>query len=391
MLDESSRSFRIAMVAACPFPLDRGTPIRIERMARSLTGRGHKVDVFTYHYGGDRPDDGLNIIRIRGSKRYARTAPGPSPTKLALLDPQLAWRLYNATAGVRYDMIHAHHVEGLLVSQMAARRRGLPLVFDVHALLGSELPFYRTSLPSTLVRRVGRVFDRILPGMADHLITVSGEIEQAILQQGKLSQADITCIPNGVERELFASNEITPADQPTIVFAGNFAPYQGIENLLEAFALVRTRVPDVRLVMLSGSDFAPYRAQADALNISDAIEFRSVALSDLGDSLAKCAIAVNPRIDCAGLPQKLLNYMAAGCAIVSFEGSAKHIKNEESALIVPDGSIDAMARCIERLIRDSGLRRKLGQRAQEIARTELSWEQAAARIEAVYTKLLAAR
>jgi hypothetical protein len=45
------RTFRIAMVAACPFPYPRGTPVRIYRMAETLARRGNDVHVITYHLG----------------------------------------------------------------------------------------------------------------------------------------------------------------------------------------------------------------------------------------------------------------------------------------------------------------------------------------------------
>ena len=51
---------KIALVAACPFPRARGTPIRIERMAHSLAECGHLVDVYTYHHGMDRAVCGLS-------------------------------------------------------------------------------------------------------------------------------------------------------------------------------------------------------------------------------------------------------------------------------------------------------------------------------------------
>jgi hypothetical protein len=40
-------ALRIAMIAACPFPLGRGTPIRIQRQAETLAARGHEVHVVT--------------------------------------------------------------------------------------------------------------------------------------------------------------------------------------------------------------------------------------------------------------------------------------------------------------------------------------------------------
>jgi len=44
-------SLRIAMIAACPFPWPRGTPIRIHRIAEAVARRGHAVHVVTYHLG----------------------------------------------------------------------------------------------------------------------------------------------------------------------------------------------------------------------------------------------------------------------------------------------------------------------------------------------------
>src|SRR5829696_5121911 len=41
----------VALVAACPFPAPRGTPIRFQRLAEAVAGRGDRVHVVTYHFG----------------------------------------------------------------------------------------------------------------------------------------------------------------------------------------------------------------------------------------------------------------------------------------------------------------------------------------------------
>ena len=43
--------FRIVMVAACPMPARRGTPLRVERLAEALAARGHHVELVTYQIG----------------------------------------------------------------------------------------------------------------------------------------------------------------------------------------------------------------------------------------------------------------------------------------------------------------------------------------------------
>jgi len=383
---------RIAMVAACPFPYARGTPIRIQRMAEALVARGHRVDVYTYHYGAPTDQASFRIIRIPGIAGYRRGAPGPSIVKLGVLDPQLAWMLLQGVRRQRYDVIHAHHVEGLLAAQPAARISHTPIVYDVHTLLGSELPYYRRLLPRSLLGLLGRRIDRSLPRLADHVIAVSDTIRSTFIEQGQHQEDRISLIPNGVENELFASpagREARGGDR--LVYAGNLAAYQGFDLLLHAFARARSKRRDVRLQVITDDPLNGHEALAKTLGVRDAIDLSSARLCDLGDRLAAVDVAINPRVDCAGLPQKLLNYMAAGCPIVTFEGSAKHIVHEQTGLVVADNDIDGMASAMLRLLSDRSLAARLGQSAQNYARTELSWSRVAERVEQVYEKVIGAR
>lgn len=377
------------MVAACPFPLARGTPIRIERMAQALAERGHQVDIYTYHHGAPRPETPFRLVRIAHGFGYRRTSPGPSLVKLALLDPQLAWKLLCKSGGERYDIIHAHHVEGLLAAQPAARSRSIPVVYDVHTLLESELPYYQSG-PKALFRRIGGGIDRILPRLADHVICVSEEIHTALDDLERSRPDSISLIPNGVEEELFATRDRSPASDG-LVYAGNLAPYQGFDLLIRAFARARLQRPDLRLQVITDEPLGGYERLARELGVDEAIDMVQVTLADLPATLAAGAVAANPRVDCAGLPQKLLNYMAAGCPIVSFAGSAKHIVHGSTGLIAADHDVQGFAEAVLRLLEDRELGRRLGKAAQDYARTELSWSRVGERVERVYERVLARR
>jgi glycosyltransferase involved in cell wall biosynthesis len=105
--------------------------------------------------------------------------------------------------------------------------------------------------------------------------------------------------------------------------------------------------------------------------------------------MATAAVAVNPRVQCDGIPQKLLNYMAAGMPITTFDGSAGPIRHEATGLRVPNGDTAAMAAAIERLLADRELAERLGGAAREQARRDFSWARVAARVEDVYRAALA--
>jgi glycosyltransferase involved in cell wall biosynthesis len=382
------------MIAACPFPAARGTPIRIQRIADELSSRGHDINVFTYHLGSSGTGT-YRIHRIPRVPTYTREAPGPSYQKLFLLDPLLAIKLVRSLRASRYDLIHAHHVEGLLAALPSRWLFRVPLVFDVHTLLENELPYYPLGLPRRLLARVGRAMDQALPARSDHVIAVSDKIRAALAKSCAARGPEISVIPNGVEDEFFAAGTVRAADRgavaPSLVFAGNLAAYQGIESLLRAFALARRTQPDLRLRILTDDSFDAYEPLANELRIRDGIGLDKVGLQELPRELAAADVAINPRSDCAGLPQKLLNYMASGCPIVSFAGSARHLVHERNCLIVEDRDESAMAQAILRLLDHPDFARRLGSAARACARAEFGWEQTASRIEQVYDAVLRTR
>src|SRR3954452_12570780 len=117
------------MVAACPYPARRGTPIRIQRLAEGRAARGHQVHVVTYHYGTGNPGPTLSVHRIPQIKSYQNLSPGPPYVKLALLDPLLAVKLGQVLRRHQVDSIHAPHFEALLGAAAARLGRNIPLVF----------------------------------------------------------------------------------------------------------------------------------------------------------------------------------------------------------------------------------------------------------------------
>ncbi|HET7585388.1 MAG TPA: glycosyltransferase family 4 protein [Gemmatimonadaceae bacterium] len=380
---------RIAMVAACPMPERRGTPVRIQRIAEGLQRLGHEVHLVTYPYGNGDFAAPVIVHRVGRAGTHYRTAPGPSLSKLFVLDPLMVGLLRRVLREGGIDIIHAHHYEGLLVSLVARGKRRVPLVYDAHTLLGSELPAYAPHLPQGMKRMLGTRLDRCLPGYADHVISVTDGIRDQLIATTPLGRERVTCVSNGVETDVFRAPDPTDgAHPPTVVFAGNLAPYQGIELLLDAFRRVLDAHPGARLRIVSESSFAPYEAQARTLGVRDAIEVVAAPFEALPSLLASADVAVNPRPDCDGIPLKLLNYMAAARPAVSFEGSAPGVEHGSTGWLAPRGNVDAFAAGILTLLRDAPTARSIGSRARDHVQRNHSWEVVATQTEGVYHDVL---
>lgn len=391
LASSSNERFRIAMVAACPMPARRGTPLRIERLAEALTARGHHVEIITYHVAdGPQPLE-IPVHRIFRREVYWRMPVGPSLRKLVLYDPALAWKLSRVLTARRFDVIHAHHVEGLLVALPVRLRHRLPLVYDAHTMLSAELPSYGAGLTRSVFGTVGGWLDGVLPRRADHVVAVTSDIRDRLVGTHGLDPDRVSVVTNGVETGCFRVDAPPPREDGVVrlIYTGTLAQYQDVDLLLEAFARARHVRHDLRLCFSVSSSFEPYEAKARRLGVREAIEVLPDRFAELPLRLAASAIAVLPRVSCPGIPQKLLNYMAAGKAIVASAGSAKVLEHERTGLVVPNGDVSGFASALLRLAADPGLAEALGRAARATVEQEFSWDSAAARMEPVYQRLAA--
>jgi glycosyltransferase involved in cell wall biosynthesis len=384
-----SERFRIAMVAACPMPARRGTPLRIERLAEALTARGHHVELVTYHVADGPQPLGVPAHRIFRHPVYWRMPVGPSLRKLALYDPALAWKLSRVLTARRFDVIHAHHVEGLLVALPVRLQHRTPLVYDAHTMLSAELPSYAAGPGRSLFGALGGWLDGVLPRRADHVVAVTPDIRDRLIGVHGLEPERVSVVTNGVETESFRVQTPPPRGDGLVrlIYTGTLAQYQSIDLLLEAFARARQVRRDLRLCIAASSSFEPYEAAARRLGVREAIEVWGDGFAELPLQLAAAAIAVLPRVSCPGIPQKLLNYMAAGKPIVASAGSAKMLEHERTGLVVANGDARAFADAVLRLAGDPQLAEKLGNTARETVAREFSWDRAAERMEPVYQRL----
>lgn len=385
------RRLSVVMVAACPFPQRRGTPARVQRLAEALVRRGVAVRVVSYALGDEEEELPFAVHRAPRVATYDRLAPGPTWQKVLVVDPLLARTLRRVVTEHPVDLIHAHHAEGLLVALAGRGRTRAPLLFDVHTLLASELPYYGLGLPRYAKRALGARLDRWLPRHADHVVAVSDRIARALVESSHVPAWRVDVVPSGIEEEWFrapAGNETT-ARRPLVVFAGNLAPYQGVDLLLHAFRRVAAARADARLRIVSDSSFASHYATARRLGILERIELVRAGLDRLPQLLAEARLAVNPRADGEGAAQKVLNYMAVGLPTVCFARGAAPLRHLETAWVAADGDLGAFAAGMLRLLEDPDLAARLGAAARALARSQLGWDAAAQRALAVYARLLA--
>ena len=394
------RRHSVAMVAACPFPANHGTPAAIREMSEELARRGHSVRVVTYPLSDEIPITGVEIYRVCQIGVNRVISVGPSYQRLAF-DFLMIFKLLQVIRDHKIDVIHAHNYEAALVGGLVSRLSGVPVIYNAINTMVGELPSFGFIRPQALTVQLAKLLDYVTPRMANRIIADTEGLRIFLIDQGIPAERVVT-INSGVRPEMFANGDrdgirrrFAPGGEPLIIYTGTFDEFQGVDYLMAAFKLVAGRNPSARLLLVGSTINPLHRARFDKmateLSIDSRLTITSCPLDKLPDFLAAADIAVVPRPESAGIPTKLLNYMAAGKAIVSFRKSATILEDRETAILVEPATAEKLADGILTLLNNRTLAREIGMNARNFIPGRFDWPSIVGQIEEVYDGLLAER
>ncbi len=390
------RRYRVAIVAACPFPTLQGSQLLIRKLAEGLRGRGHDPVVVTYAEGLEAAGPVRRIPRLPGLRALGS---GPRAAKL-VLDAALLLRLLHVLERESIEVMHAHNYEAALIGLAARRLTGVPLIYHSHNALAEELPtYFRSRTARRLAHVAGAVADREVPRRADHCIAICRELVGFLRARGVDEEAIEMIAPGGSPEEFPACSAAELAtirarfgfgERPVLLYTGNLDGYQNLELLLASIAIVRRTVGDALLVLATHAtprDLPPHLRRLPAgVRLVTAGDFATVR-----DLIQVADLALCPRREWSGFPMKLLNYMAAAKAVVVSAGSAKAVRHGVSGLVVDDDGPDAYAAAVLTLLSDPTRRRLLGTAARRTVEDEYGWERVIDQVEATYHTVLQRR
>ena len=115
---------------------------------------------------------------------------------------------------------------------------------------------------------------------------------------------------------------------------------------------------------------------------------RRIPFPRLGAALRDACVAVNPRTQCDGVPQKNLNYMGAGLPLVAFRGSLHPYQDGKTGLAVDPVDPAALAAGLRYMLDHPDHAARLGRAARRLAESSYSWRSSAGRVEELYRGLL---
>ena len=351
-----------------------GQAVHLEAMVGALRAAGHEVLVVGPE-GFARAELGGSSALLDGLRQRLPAWLGEL-AEIAYALPA-AWRLDRAAATFRPDVVYERANLFHFAGTWVARRRGLPLLLEVNSPLAEE----RARFGQLSLRRMARAAERYVWRRASHVLPVTDVLADHLRAAG-VAEARITVIPNGIVPEEFPLPAARPPDAPVILgFIGFLRDWHGMDRVLRAMATSQGLT--LRIVG-EGPARPGLEALATELGIADRLQFLGLApRAQVPGLIAGFDIALQPAAVAYSCPLKILEYMAAGRAIVAPDqpNLRELLVDDRSAVLFDATDPDAMWRAVLALAADPLRRARLGEAARaDIERRGLSWEALAGRV-----------
>jgi glycosyltransferase involved in cell wall biosynthesis len=391
---------RVLMFVENAYPNDT----RVLNEATLLTDAGFSVTVVGLRKNGQLPReivDGVRVYRLPRLELFKKTR-RDDPTRA-----QAIWASVKAVVGYvteyayftgaclfmsvyvawrhGFDVIHAHNPpDTLFLVALPWKLLGKKYVFDHHDLC-PELYRSRYNAERDVL---SRVLQRIEWGnlkLADVTIATNDSYRDIQIVRGGRRPDTIFVVRNGPNRKRMEGREpsrrLRAMGKIIIVYVGSLNPQDGVDYLLRA---VHHLVHEIGrrdfycVVIGSGDSLEDLRRLASSLKLDGYVELTGyVSDQELLEVLAAADMCVDPDpsspLNDVSTWIKVMEYMAFGKPIVSFDLKETRVSAQDAALFVPCNDEMAFARAMVRLMDDAPLRQRMGLWGRERVEKELQW------------------
>jgi glycosyltransferase involved in cell wall biosynthesis len=346
------------------------TDNRVRRYAEALVKRGDHVDVIALTGGnvplGTETVCGVNVFRVQYRHRNERSK------------WTYAWRLMRFLVAssstltrrhrrFRYDLVHVHNLPDFLVfAGWYPKMTGIKLILDIHDIV-PELFASKFEKPGDK-RFVWflKMIEKKSAAFADHVI-VSNHLWYEKLISRSVSKEKCSVFLNHVDPAIFYRRPRTRNDGKFIIlFPGSLHWHQGLDIAIDAFALIKDRVPNSEFHIYGGGDEkAELIRRVDRLNLADRVKFcGGASLDGIADIIANSDMGVVPkRANSFGdeaYSTKIMEFMSQGIPAVVSRTKIDNFYFDESVVhFFKSGDVPSLAQAMLDVIEDKDLRERL--------------------------------
>ena len=333
-------------------------------LALGLRDRGWEVEMVVPADEDDR------VIRDAGIPTHS------VPLVRSSMSPVTESKTVLALAGLYSErspaLVHHFTPKPVIYGGIAARLADVPGV--VSSIAGLEYPFISDSVQARTLRALAALGYRLaLSGDNSRVIFENASDMDEFVERGLADRSISRVIVGaGVDVERFRppAREEGPV---RVLLAARMLRQKGVVEFVEAARRLRSEGSDALFLLVGDGDPTnPTSIETEQLRAwgrEEGIEWLGRLPHDRMPSLMRSVNVVCLPSYREGAAKVLLEAAASGRAIVTTDapGCREAVEPGESGLLVPPRDPDALAEALGRLLRDPGLRDRMGRRGREIA------------------------
>lgn len=264
---------------------------------------------------------------------------------------------------------------------------GYKTLFEVNALPSWELGYtYPAFVTNHGLKHKIMDMEHLCLDHSDRVLTVSDVTASALIKKG-VAPEKITTISNSAPDVFFNAPPGEPlagewTEGRWIAYVGSLHPWQGVEQAIDAFSLIRTRYLDVNMLIVTGGrkeSRKQIRKHIRKLGLEDRVVIKHpMPHHSLVHVLKHCEFTLAPLVDTPRntrqgcCPVKIIESMAAGVPVIASNLAAVRalIDHGHDGWLVPPGQIRSLALAMDRLLGDRTLTKGLAEQAARKAQRE---------------------
>lgn len=385
-----------------------GQNVYVAEVAQCLAKQGYLVDIYTRKESATINE----VVEWQPSIRVIHVKAGPSEVmpKEALfefMDEFTRWMVqFIKKNGLMYNVIHAHFWLSGMVAMSLKKQLDIPFVITFHAL-GAVRRIHQGSADKFPEERIK--IERDIMWQADKIIAECPNDLKDLIDMYHAPQDKIEIIPCGYNPEDFYPIDKASAKRALglrqthqyILQLGRIVPRKGIDNVIEAFALIHHKLPQLRLLIVGGNfedkhtheEFQRLTKLCEHSGVKDKVIFTGQKSRDeLKYYYSSSELFITtPWYEPFGITP--LEAMACGTPVIGSDvgGISFTVRKNETGDLVPPQQPQQLATKISRLL-DNGERLALmGETALQHVAQNFTWKIVSTRIANVYEKIIAER
>ncbi|HWX25548.1 MAG TPA: glycosyltransferase family 4 protein, partial [Vicinamibacteria bacterium] len=345
---------------------------------------GHEVHAVLRRTAGSLPREereGVTLHRVRWVPPHRLFRFRALPSVLRILDDvgpaALIERYYNfGGEGIR-----------------AARRRGVPSLLEVNSPILDHPGSWKSRLDALALVHPFRTYRESLCRQATALVSPTLEIVPSFAREKteRVSWgANVDSFHPRFRNEALRERLGVPKPAVVVLFSGSFRPWHGVHVLEKAAELLRER-HDLFFLFVGGE-------RAGEGHGFNGRFLGSVPYESMPEIVASCDIGVAPydtarlgqlRLGFYWSPLKIFEYMASGLPTLTIAAAPLNeiVREGLEGFHVREASPRDLARGIERLAADPGLRAEMGRSGRERVVAHYSWAHHCAQLEGVLRRI----